>query len=264
MSKLTAVIVSVEYGDILRHALPYNRHHFDRVVVVTARHDAETQAVARDNGADCLVTSVFYERGAHFNKGAALERGFEFAGRSDWFVVLDADVLIPKDAALRGPWRFIGCLYTPTRRMARDLSQVELLASGDEREWLAFAANEREEHAGYFQMFHAEDSGLDALPWYPTNWRHAGGCDSEFAKRWPRSLQRRPPFSVLHLGEDSVNWHGRCTMRTDGTMPPGHETRSFNQYTTFANRADAKSTNPAGRLRFASEKIDGNDDTEGR
>jgi hypothetical protein len=48
---------------------------------------------------------------------------------------------------------------------------------------------------------------------------HAGGCDSVFQEKFPSSKKFRLNFDSLHLGEVDVDWLGRTTKRTDGTVP---------------------------------------------
>ena len=73
-------------------------------------------------------------------------------------------------------------------------------------------------------MFHASDPVFDRRPWYPSRWRNAGGCDTEFWRKWERAKRVRPPFEVLHLGPDGENWCGRLSRRLDdATIPPDIE-----------------------------------------
>ena len=88
------------------------------------------------------------------------------------------------------------------------------------------------EWAGYSQIFHAEDEHLGNPPWHEINWKHAGGADSFFQRKWPISNKIRPPFEVLHLGMTGRNWTGRTMPYLDGTVPERAEERkkSLNHY----------------------------------
>lgn len=215
----TAILTSVHYSDLLSVTLPLNRKHFGRVIVATTPDDVATQTVCIDNNAHCLVTRAFYDRGAMFNKGAAVERCLEMSGemssRRGWIVVMDADIIIPEDADLLAS-AILGNLYTPARLMDRS----GFTQTAKRYCWPNVEKRAKEEFAGFFQMFHASDSVLGDRPWYPTQWSHAGGSDSEFWRKWPKNRRIRPPFEVLHLGEDGKNWTGRQTPRLDGTFPP--------------------------------------------
>ncbi len=218
---VTAVLVSVEYGDLLALTLPRNRPHFARVVVVTSPDDTETIRVARQHDAHVLTTRCFWDHGAWFNKGLGLDHGLEFAGlgwRDGWYAVMDADILLPAERCLEFEGREPGRLYVPSRRIVGldDHARADLES---------IAPRPNEEFAGYFQLFHASDTAFDQRPWYPAAWRHAGGCDTEFWKRWPKHLRSRPPFTVTHVGPDGENWCGRVTPRIDGRTPPDQERR---------------------------------------
>src|SRR5574337_135513 len=129
------ITVAVDMADILALTLPYNRHHFKEVCVVTSSRDEEAWKVAAKNNTLVYITDVFYENGAHFNKWAALEEGLDFMGREGWIAVMDVDTVLPKaiPTVLGGKltltewlfgYGFIGQLYTPRRRMLEDLSSL--------------------------------------------------------------------------------------------------------------------------------------------
>lgn len=221
---MKAVTVSVGFDDLLALALPRAARHFREILVVTTPEDVATQAVvARTISARCHLTRVFTARSARFNKGAALEEGFDALGRDGWFVVLDADIILPE--AIRWPALEVGVLYSPLRRMAPwPLPGGALPPDG---EWTARYPLHPQQHewAGFFQLAHADDPALRERPWYPTDFTHAGTCDSLYQARWPASRKVRLPFEVLHLGEAGRNWLGRATPRADGTVPEGSAER---------------------------------------
>lgn len=226
---MRAILVSVDYSDVLALTLLYNRHHFTEVLVVTSSADVESRRVAEENGCRFFVTDAFYDDGADFNKWKALEQGLDVLGRDGWLCLMDADVLWPRHI----PW--LGCsddcwgrregnLYTPMRRMW--LNPTIPYTSDNilppESEWDRFPLHPQQvEWAGYTQIFHASDPVLPSPPWHDISWKHAGGSDSEFQARWPQNRKVRPPFEVLHIGEAGVNWVGRATPRLDGTVPEG-------------------------------------------
>jgi hypothetical protein len=188
-------------------------------MVVTTQTDEATKTLALNNDCSIFTTNVFYEDGAHFNKWRALETALHSYGRHGWIVNMDADVLWPKvipDFELDE-----GCLYTPMRRMFHDLGKIP---APDEQEWNNYSYHRyQKEWSGYTQIYHAGCSVLDKLPWYETDWKHAGGGDSTFQGRWESSKKLRPSFEVLHLGgqeTSGTNWLGRWTPYVDGTQHP--------------------------------------------
>jgi len=211
---MNAILVSVDYADYLSLTLPYNRHHFERVVVVTSPDDPLTPQVARANWAEVYQTDAFYAGGARFNKWKALEEGLDVLGREGWICIMDADVLWPRCVSLDLEE---GHLYTPLRRMAKAPSE----GLPDESTWANYPLHRQQlEWAGYTQIFHGSDRRLGNPPWHQTNWRHAGGADSFFQLKWPDRRKLRPSFEVLHLGESGKNWCGRATSYLDGSHPP--------------------------------------------
>lgn len=268
---MRAILVSVDYTDILSITLPYNRHHFDEVLVVTSPEDAPNIAgLCANNQANLFCTDAFYRDGATFNKWLALEAGLDSMGRSGWICLMDADVLWPKTARftpggqdsldVSGLGMREGCsirlrpghLCTPRRRMLLDLNTTYTICKvfpPEERVWSNFPLHpQSREFAGYTQIFHASDPHLGPPPWHQTDWRHAGGADSFFQAKWPISHKIRPPFEVLHLGPAGTNWCGRVSPYLDGSIPP-----------SAADRADQLRKFRAGRKpgpdKFAGERL---------
>lgn len=217
---MKAITVCVEYDDLLALVLPTIVPHVNELLVVTAPQDESTMQVAgRFPSVRIYVTDAFYRHGAPFNKGLALEEGFDILGREGWLCVFDADTVWPAEPDFSSLEE--GCLHVPRRRMCPDPRQYH--ATEPFGRWPLV----REiEHAGYCQIFHASDRVLRSRPWYPTDWRHAGGCDSDFQDRWPARRRKWLPWEVLHLGPHGRNWHGRSTPKLDGTIPTGHAERA--------------------------------------
>jgi hypothetical protein len=214
---LRAIVVSVDFADLLAVTLPYNRHHFEDVLIVTSTADKDTPRVARDYQAKVFATESFYEPGAVFNKHKSLEEGLDYMGRYGWICLLDADVLWPCELPSRFPLSR-GRIYGPSRREMKDLSG---LVVPDESKWEQFPIWPPcpcPLLGGFSQIFHADDAGHP--PWHDLNWRHAGGGDTVFQQRWPIRNRIRLPFAVLHLGPVGVNWCGRTMPYLDGSVPP--------------------------------------------
>lgn len=242
---LRAILVSVDYADLLRVTLRANRHHFDEVCVVTSAEprDVDTIQIAVDHGCKVWETDAFYRDGALFNKWLALEEGLDFFGRHGLLVVMDADVIWPR--RIEHPEYVKGCLYTPYRRMMTDLSQP----IPHEALWDRFPLHPQQyEFAGFTQIFHADDPHLPSPPWHQTDWRHAGGADSFFQALWPDSRKIRPRWECLHLGEAGRNWAGRATPYLGGGQHPQAHERMRQLRKLIRSRTP-------GHNRFAAEKI---------
>lgn len=218
ITKPDAVIVCVDYWDILSITLPYNRHNFEKVILVTSGKDSIPEWVYSLN-VIIHITDDFYANGAFFNKWLPLEQGLEFA-KIEWICILDADILIPKSFDMvqwyKDIYDYDECgknyLFTPYRRMYPELNLLP------EELWGNYPLHHNiSEFSGYYQLFHA--SYLGPQPWHETNWKHAGGADTFFQQKWPASHKIRPPFEVLHLGLEGRNWCGRSTPYTNGAYP---------------------------------------------
>lgn len=218
---VSAVLTCVDYDDYLALTLPRNARFFERIVVVTVASDEGTRRVVASvpNALRC-VTDAFYRRGAVFNKGAALEAGFDFLGRAGWICVLDADTLLPGDADLAFACRperigtLMGC-----HRLILPASAVQ--PDGiDHSRAVPCPEDGPADIPGFFQLFHADDPRLASRPWYPTEWEHAGGCDTEFYEKWAPSARMKLEMVVYSLGEPFANWAGRITPRLDGSPIP--------------------------------------------
>jgi len=218
---MKALTVCVQYDDLLALTLPKNLRRLDRVVVVTSPADRATVDLVENMPGPvyCHQTDAFYRHGAEFNKGAAIEEALDRLGRDGWIMLLDADTVLPDRPDFRGiePGKF----YCPRRHWCLDAA-----AWNGSFDWSAFRVPIEKDMGGYCCFFHADDPVLATRPWYPTNWRHAGGADTIFNHKWPKDRRRRPDWHVLHLGPTYENWYGRTSPRLDGSMPAGHETRA--------------------------------------
>lgn len=241
---MRAILVCVDYADLLSVTLPYNKHHFQSITVVTSPRDKKTIEVCQRNSVMTFQTEAFYEGGAVFNKWLALELGLSYIGRYGWLCIMDADVLWPQYVPQFQ--KNIGSIYTPKRRMMEDLSQK----LPQEPYWKSFPLHPGTEFAGYTQIFHAEDPHLGSKPWHETNWKHAGGADSFFQMKWPEVQKVRPPFEVLHLGPAGKNWCGRATPYLDGSLPEdsGEKLSTLSQFIVGRYGKD-------GQDRFAHERL---------
>ena len=216
---MRAIMVSVGFGDLLAVTLPRNKQHFEEVWVVTGYDDIETQQVAKAEGARVLLTDSFYHDGAAFNKWKALEWGLDIMQRLGWLCLLDADIVWPETAKVDERSLEIGKLYGCLRHMDERFALPYLLP--EESMWRHLPIHRNVgEIAGFTQVFHAQDPILGDPPWHEIDWKHAGGADSFFQRKWAPENRVRLPFNVLHIGTAGLNWYGRSTRRLDGTIPP--------------------------------------------
>lgn len=235
---MNGITVCVDYWDFLAISLPRTRKHFDRYLIITTESDRYTREIARQFDCEVLLTDAFYKGGASFNKYLPLEMGLDILGREGWIAIIDADIIWPSHVPSyeMDP----DCLYVPNRRYWETPQQGIPL----EESWSRLPGKPWEEFAGYSQIFHASSPCLGPPPWHETNWRHAGGGDSFFQLKWPPHKKIRPPFEVLHLGEETRNWCGRATPFLTGEIPPNAQ-----------SHADQLQSFLSGRNRFPQEDM---------
>ena len=258
MTGLRAIMVCVDYADVLAITLPRNRHHFSEIMVVTSEEDKATQDLIVRLGVQGYVTDAFYRNGAKFNKWLAMEEGLDRFGRLGgqgkgcWICLMDADVIWPHDAPFDPQ---VGELWTPLRRMCHLTDNPP-----SEDQWHRYPLHRNVlEWAGYSQVFHTNDPHLPPPPWHETDWTHAGGADSIFQRCWPMVQKRRPSWEVLHLGEAGQNWYGRATPRTDGTIPPEAGDRLKSCSNIWSGRRALRGAGATEAEQFRPEKIGSRD-----
>src|SRR5437899_1923841 len=93
--RLEVVTISVGFDDLLDITLTRNHAHFDTYIVVTTHADRRTQAVCRKHSATCVLSDLFFKNGRNFNKGAAINAGFDYFQYHGWRLHLDADIILP-------------------------------------------------------------------------------------------------------------------------------------------------------------------------
>jgi hypothetical protein len=210
MDGLRGMTVCVDYDDILALTLHRNMRHLSECVVVTSHDDERTAEVVRGvQGAQLFQTDAFTRDEAVFNKGLAIEEGFDVLGRSGWILILDADIVLPevfKPGSLDQ-----NVLYGAPRRQLPD----GILDFGGD--WSRWKVVNDQPCVGYFQLFHAEAEVLRSRPWYAIDSPHAGNSDWWFRDKFTKKMLAR---SVLHIGRRYENWYGRAMPRLDGTPIP--------------------------------------------
>ena len=233
---MQGLTVCVGYDDLLDLCLAFNAKNFTRLIVVTDTRDKRTaKVVAKYPNAELFRTDAFYAKGAAFNKGAAIEEASLLLDPNEWVISFDADIVFPREIyfpftldkdTLYGPLR-----YDVPNKAAFDkavfthqFTVVHLKILGDE------------EFPGYFALYHPQAKALESRPWFSTNWRHAGGYDTEFQNKFEK--KERLLFRVLHLGATGVNWHGRSTQRWDnGTIIQAEKARQLQEEMYAKRRA---------------------------
>jgi len=191
------LVVCVDYAAYLAQGLSSWLAAVDTLTVVTAPHDVATLALLAERPTVAtVVTSEFYAHGAAFNKGAALNIAVELTElwtRPGWLLHFDADIIPP--------------LYL--RQLLTSLPLRPNMLYGAQRRTEHGSSINDQELAGFFQLFALHDPAVAARPWFHDGWRHAGGYDTIFRRRWPLEQQMILPVHVIHQGPTGTNWWGK-------------------------------------------------------
>lgn len=203
LANVKVVTVSVDYDAELRICLEANRKVFrGEYLVVTTPDSHSTIAICEEFRVSVLLTNVFYENRAVFNKWAALEAGLDAVGRDGWIAIIDSDIVFPHNADIELDSTF---LYTPQRKILLDFAAGAPAVES----WPDLPGiGHYEGFPGYAQIFHAS-SAPKKTPWHRTDLGHAGCADTWFEEHWPREKHAHPNFEVLHLGKPFQNWVGK-------------------------------------------------------
>jgi hypothetical protein len=225
---IQAVITCVNYSDYLSLTLPYNKRHFDEVVVVTSKDDAKTKYVCECLGVPCIES----EWGTKFNKAIGINAGITHLSPTDWIVHLDADIVLPQltrfileqldlnEQCIYGIDRMDCTSYEEWRRFLDSThAQYENSTWIHGGPWNTATRVMFLEHGGYvpmgfFQLFNVNADVLHNWKFYSELYDNAGGSDLGFALRWERMHRHLlPEIVATHLMTDDaymgINWAGR-------------------------------------------------------
>lgn len=223
--RLEVVTVCKGFDDFLAVTLPKNIQQVDNYIVVTDHSDKKTQAVARDNGATCVQTDLFRKNKRSFNKGAAINAGFDYFQWNGWRLHLDADILLPSSfrrMLFNHSHLERHCLYGADRvNVIGDEPIASLLKQDRQHKYRLLLKASQGEPAhrlicslrgylpcGYFQLWNASTQKP-----YPYSLGTAAHDDMMFAAAWPEANRRLLPGAVVYhlcpnqpkVGE---NWDG--------------------------------------------------------
>ena len=221
--KLLAVTICINYADYLECVIE-NRRHFDRWMIVTVPTDRATHELCAKHGIECMDSAVLEADGRDFNavdnKGPVLNEGMDAlfwsepqTGKSEslstWMVVVDADVLLPRDFRQRVQALPLeaGFLYGMSgRKICETREQFETLRACEPWDVMA----ERNSQAlGYFNLF-CPDVRPDrcVIRSGESVWEHD---DYLFTTSFAPERRRVLPFTAIHLGNYGKNWRGRVS-----------------------------------------------------
>ena len=221
--RIEAVTTCVGFDDFLDVTLSRNHGQVDTLIVVTTHDDKATQSVGRKHGATVVQTDLFKKNGRNFNKGAAINAGFNYWQYHGWRLHLDCDVILP-DQFRRVLFNHThldqNCIYGADRIDIVGKNALAQVGAQHSQGMLVkppsvgypgyrFVHNlDGYQPLGYFQLWHASTQKP-----YPYSVGTAAHDDLMFASLWPHSHRRLlPSLFVYHLlaaqAEIGENWDG--------------------------------------------------------
>lgn len=227
--RLEVVTVCVGFDDILDVTLTKNHPHFDSVIIVTNHADKKTQSLARKHGAFCVQTDLFYKNGRNFNKGAAINAGFDYFQYYGWRMHLDADIILPDNfrrVLFNHSYLERHCLYGADRfNIVGNENIKKLINSRENQHHHALLVGETQNDGelghrlvcnlrgylplGFFQLWHSSSQKP-----YPYSLGTCAHDDMMFSSLWPIHCRRHLPSVICYhlcpskpkIGE---NWDGK-------------------------------------------------------
>jgi hypothetical protein len=223
--RLEGVTTCVGFDDVLDETLTHNHAHFDTLIVVTKHSDRATQKVCQKHGAICVQTDLFGKNGRHFNKGAAVNAGFDHFQYHGWRVHLDSDIVLPDNfrrLLFNHTHLDQSCIYGLDRMDVVGIDRLRSILHGDPQHQSGCLLHVNQEPIchryidklrgycpiGFFQLWHARTQKP-----YPYSLGTAQHDDVMFSATWPEAQRRHLATAVCYhlvarppvIGE---NWDG--------------------------------------------------------
>lgn len=212
-TRLEIVTTCVGFDDILDVTLQKNHPHVDTFIVVTSHADKKTQSVARKHGATCVQTDLFYKNGRKFNKGAAINAGFDYFQYHGWRMHMDADIVLPdnfKRVLFNHSHLERDCLYGADRfNIVGKQNIKQFVDSKANQHHHALLLGETECDAGighrlvcnlrgylplgFFQLWHSSTQKP-----YAYSLGTAAHDDMMFSATWPLAKRRHLPSAICY------------------------------------------------------------------
>ena len=228
---INAVTVCVNFSHYLKHCIS-NKKYFKRWVIVTHEDDTDTIELCKKHDLEYILSKKIYKR--VFNKGAAINEGFDYLGKDkEWYCHIDADVLLHDNfASSFSPTHIHGQLrHTYLERVLPHQHKLGMLPdalylytmgrinlNGDEnlneinfkevfkmedkivQQWLGW---------GYFQLFNLKalkEVYENLYQIYPTMSNNAGTDDYVFKQLFYQVISLNT--HCIHLSPEKVHWDG--------------------------------------------------------
>lgn len=204
MEEIIPFSVCVNYADYLETALQHNRKFFKEYHIVTTPEDTATQDLCKAHNVEVHLFDDLYKN-SRFNKSGMihkLQKYLHLRHPDKWMLVLDADICLPDnfETLMKGrlPDMNKECMYSLPRNDVHTYEDYVERKNIKKYPGLAFA--------GFFQLY------FNKTTYYPEHSTSCRSCDIQFYRIYKSKaflLDESPASHLLHLGQDTVNHHGR-------------------------------------------------------
>lgn len=226
--RLEIVTTCVGFDDILDVTLTKNHAHADNYIIVTSHEDTKTQKLARKHGAMCVQTDLFKKNGRKFNKGAAINAGFDYFQYHGWRMHMDGDIVLPDNfrrVLFNHSHLERYCIYGADRFNVIGNDAINRFLKSNDRQHkdsLLVGENSNDVNlshrlvcnlrgylpVGFFQLWHAS-----AQKPYPYSLGTAAHDDMMFSALWPIHCRRHLPSVICYhlcpsMPQIGENWDG--------------------------------------------------------
>ena len=238
MNKILTITLSVNYDDLLDVTLGENKPELDEIIVVTDTKDQKTVEVCKKHKVICVQDDIFYINNSKFNKGMAYNLVMDkLKNILDWVLIIDADVVLPKQFKKNFFSIDPNIEYMYGARRHGIVTPEEWSDVKNNPKNLNKYVLYRGIGYGYFQLFNFKSKIIQNFisnnnkiiyPPHPT----AAEADWIFRNYWgdfdfnpkdqnpwlenndkPLNLLKQLPFHVIHLGQSGVNEWERKSKR---------------------------------------------------
>jgi hypothetical protein len=201
LKKIISILVSVNYGDILKKVIENNLSIVDNCIIITTPTDNQTINIAKKYNLTYFTSISCYDNDASFNKSKMINIGLKYiydTYPNDVYLIMDADIILNKNIRKYITKVKHNYIYGTNRYIVEDINSD--LSDLNQFE-LEYTLGNYHCCIGYTQLF------VDKK-FYNEVYDSAAECDMDFAKSFKYN-KIMDNCDSIHLGIIGKNWKGR-------------------------------------------------------
>ena len=206
---LTCITISVNYHKELDLIIPENIKFFDKWIIVTSKEDTNTISIINKYNKiyNNKITILYYDfkkhKGSTFDKGGGIKYAQEYINnlnnKCNLILLLDSDIILPNDFN-----KFLEEIDIDSDTLI--CSDQRLIYKNiddyiNKNKKNTYIADAQIKCLGYFQLYKKSNNKF-----YQKS-INASKCDLHFGNIFKKKKMYNK--SIIHLGEESVNWNGK-------------------------------------------------------